>query len=120
MSQYFFTNNNNRKVLYGLDMPTGGYFYTEFYNDEENLENDDEVVMSHDGLTLTELWKEVLSEYSIELSNETIKKLLLDVHLEPHPTQLQYTISSMFGKDLGKMLNRMFEDFSNYKNLIGQ
>ena len=48
MSQHYFINrklnSNINKIVYGLDKPTGGFFWQEFTADDE------EVVAERDGL----------------------------------------------------------------------
>ena len=99
MSQHWFTTVEGRKVLYGLDLPTGGYFYTEFYKDEEIV--DDEVKNSEDGITLTHLSSEMKRQYAFSVDTDMLVKEW-DNALEPTP--LQYNVCRMFGKDLAKML----------------
>jgi hypothetical protein len=110
MSQYYFYTNAGRKLLCGLDKPTGGYFFTEFWKDEEIV--DDEVKNSEDGLTLTEL-KKSLKEYEINIDPAN---LIVDWDLSENPSPMQYQINSMFGKDLDKMLSRVASDLTeNYQ-----
>lgn len=59
MSQYWFTNTSNRSVLYGLDKPTGGFFYTEFYREDEIVNEDQDVVIGRSGLTISEIISEL-------------------------------------------------------------
>ena len=98
MSQYYFYTSEGRKLLCGLDKPTGGFFFTEFWKDEEIV--DDEVKNSKDGLTLTELQKS-LKQYGLNLDPAN---LVLDWDISEDPSPMQYQVNKMFGKDLGKML----------------
>jgi hypothetical protein len=104
MSQYYFYTNEGRKLLCGLDKPTGGYFFTEFWKDEEIV--DDEVKSSKDGLTLTEL-KNSLKEYSLNID---VANLVVDWDISENPSPMQYQVNSMFGKDLDAMLNKVADD----------
>ena len=105
MSQYWFTNKDNHKVLYGLDKPTGGYFITEF----ENVDND-EVIYSQSGMTLTGFISNMWTFQNKTLSSDDIFSLVNDWIREESPTDFQHMISSMFGKDLESMLDEVAED----------
>lgn len=105
MSQYWFTNKNNRKVLYGLDKPTCGYFITEF----EDVD-DDEIIYTQSGMTLTDFISKMWAFQNKTLSSDDIFSLINDWQREENPTELQHTISSMFGKDLKSMLLEVAED----------
>jgi hypothetical protein len=110
MSQYYFYTNEGRKLLCGLDKPTGGFFFTEFWKDEEIV--DDEVKNSLDGLTLTELIKS-LKNYGLKIDPAN---LIVDWDISEDPSPLQYQVNKMFGKDLGMKLERTECDlFTNYK-----
>ena len=111
MSQHSFTTNEGRKVLYGLDKPTGGYFFTEFYKDNE-IEDDNEVKNSKDGLTLTELSVIFAEQYNALLN---MKFLALDWDKDQDPAPMQYQVNKMFSKDLTAMLQRVNADITeNY------
>ena len=112
MSQHYTKTESGREVLYGLDEPTGGFFFTEFFLDEEiDIENDYDVASSKDGLTLTELVKELNNlnvEYFVEL-------LLNDYKHFQNPSPLQIHVGKMFGRDVLAMLERVHQDMQlNY------
>jgi hypothetical protein len=109
MSQHNFQTKENRNVLYGLDKPTGGYFFTEFWKDEEIV--DDEVKNSQDSLTLTELISYAFLEYGYTFSNSEKSVLVNDWFKDQEPSSMQYQVNSMFGKDLKTMLNKTHNDF---------
>ncbi len=114
MSQHHSTTNEGRALLYGLDKPTGGYFFTEFWKDEEIVDNE-EVKNSKDALTLTELVTIFIVEYKYELSNLEVSKLSVEWDKKQDPAPLQYQINKMFGKDLMVMLQRVdFDITTNY------
>jgi hypothetical protein len=109
MSQHYFTTAEGRKVLYGLDKPTGGYFLTEFYKDDEI--QDDEVKNSKSALTLTELLQVMREEYSIIVVAQT-ETLAAEWDSERDPMPMQYAVNKMFGKDLLAMLQRVDYDIT--------
>ncbi len=101
MSQHYITNIRNRKVLYGSDKPTGGFFFTEFLNDWEiTSDEQDEVVVNESSLTLSELADAFYKRQGIVLSDEDITILLDDWNKETEPTPLQHFINEHFGKNL--------------------
>lgn len=112
MSSYNFKNKEGREVRYGLDKPTGGYFYNEFYTDQE-LEYDEllpDVKQFSECLTFTELEKTLTSQYEFFMSNKEANKLFSDWNDDPWPTPLQYNVNKMFGKNLQENLLRVQED----------
>lgn len=112
MSSYLFINKQGREVRYGLDKPTGGYFYNEFYTDKEHEQDEllPECKQFSESLTLTELEKALLSQYEFVFSDEILEKLCMDWIHDPVPTKFQHEINKMFGKDLDKMLIRSWQD----------
>lgn len=115
MSQYKFINKDKREVLYGLDKPTGGYFWTEFYTDDEQVKigfGNNETYDFANALTLTELFR-FLSINKVE--DTSFEKLLFDFLHAPEPTPLQFNTSKMFGKDLDKQLDRVARDIDEYR-----
>ena len=110
MSQHYFTTNDGRKVLYGLDKPTGGFFFTEFWKDEEIA--DDEVKNSKDALTLTELVDFCNKEYNNLID---IESLTGEWSSDEDPSPMQYQVNKMFGKDLKAMLNRVVVDLTEHR-----
>ena len=115
MSSYQFTNKEGREVRYGLDKPTGGYFYNEFYTDAEVDESgfNDEVKSFSEALTFTELEKILESQYGFFMSARETTKLVSDWTNDTWPTPMQYNINNMFGKNLNTMLLRVQHDLEN-------
>jgi hypothetical protein len=115
MSQYRFTNRDGREVMYGLDKPTGGYFWTEFYTDEElaKIGNDNnEAYDLASALTFTELVR-FLSMNNAE--DAPVEKLIFDFIHSPEPSPLQFNTAKLFGKDLDKQLDRVARDIDEYR-----
>lgn len=111
MSQHYFTTNEGRKVLYGLDKATGGFFFIEFWKDEEIV--DDEVKESLDGLTLTDLNAALFMRYGGAILDT--KTLVQDWTKDQDPSPMQYQVNKMFGKDLTAMLSKVQADlFHNF------
>jgi hypothetical protein len=115
MSQYKFINKDGREVIYGLDKPTGGYFWSEFYTDEE-LENlkpeEDELFDSSTALTLSELVNYLVL---VNAPGVSFEKLFGDFFTASEPTQLQYNTAKMFGQNLNKDLDRVARDIDEYR-----
>jgi hypothetical protein len=90
MSQYTTKLDDGSEILYGLDKPTGGYFWVEFqYSDGE-----EEPVGEGRALTLSGLLS-CLELYGIK---PDIKKLINDFEKEEEPTSLQIRVSKLFGE----------------------
>jgi len=106
MSQYRFINNDGNLVLYGLDKPTGGYFFSE-------LNNDDELVAQRSALTLRQLIFFLSSDYYYILENFEIDKLEEDFENNSEPTELQRQINKMFGEMLDDNLEKVKKDLNN-------
>ena len=116
MSQHWFTNVNNRQVLYGSDKPTGGFFYTEFCRDDEIGEEDGDVVITKSALTINEIISELKENQGYILSEEEIDNILSDWVTETEPTPFQHNIAKMFGFDLSEQLNRTESSVLGYVN----
>jgi hypothetical protein len=103
MSQYGFKNKNDNKILYGLDKPTGGYFWQEI-DAANNLLN------AEQGLGLTDLITYLKTNFDgiIPFTN-----LMKDFLREDDPTPLQIFVGFQFGKDIKKMLEHVKEDVNN-------
>lgn len=116
MSQYTKKNKLGREVLFGSDKPTGGFFITEFYRDDELTEDSlSDVVVSKSALTIREILSDLIDE-GICLSKEETLNLLNDWLGSPNPTPLQYNVSLMFGKDLAEMILRTDKDVYSFVN----
>jgi hypothetical protein len=109
MSSHKFTNNLGREVRWGLDLPTGGFFYTEFYTQEElsELSPFSDVVLSEEGITLSQLNEKMLKLYKFYVPVNVVVEDIKDSLL---PTPLQFNVSKMFGVDLGKKLQDLEDD----------
>jgi hypothetical protein len=117
MSQYKFINADNHEVMYGLDRPTGGYFFTEFFTDEEmnaKPKGSDNVCLAKDALTLTELIIYLDFVYQHEVDEKHGRQLLLDYRNSLDPSPLQVNTQKMFGVDLEVCLKRVKEDIRDY------
>ena len=102
MSQHSFTDKNYYNIMYGLDKPTGGYYWQKF-DDEDN------VLSEADGLTLTELLDYLEDKETAIPLTELIKDFLE----EDEPTPLQINVGKMFGKDIVRSLESVKEDVNN-------
>lgn len=116
MSQHWFTNTSNRQVLYGSDKPTGGFFYTEFYRDDEIGKEDGDVVITKSALTINEIISELKENQGYILSEEEIDNILNDWVTETEPTPFQHNIGKMFGFNLSEQLNRTESSILGYIN----
>lgn len=113
MSIYYFKNQYNREVQYGLDLPTGGYYYNEFCREDESK---DEALFSYsDGMTFTELERVLYSRFKFTFKDKSdiFYNLVSEFATSPKPTRLQYNVSTMFGKNLGEMLLRVYNDLAD-------
>ena len=108
MSQHYFINrklnSNINKIVYGLDKPTGGFFWQEFTSDDE------EVVAERDGLSLTTLLADLKNKFSIE---PNIQMLIDEFTNERYPTILQINVGKMFNKDIPSMLEEVENDVTS-------
>jgi hypothetical protein len=111
MSQHYFINrnlnSNINKIVFGLDKPTGGYFWQEFTSDDE------EVVAEKDGLSLTSLLADLKNKFDIE---PNIQVLIDEFSSEKYPTILQINVGTMFNKDVVSMLKEVESDVT--RNMI--
>ena len=100
MSQYGFTNRASNEVMYGLDKPTGGYFYQE-------LDDKGELLAYESGLSLTELLDYLDANYDGAIP---LAGLIKDFLEEDDPTPLQINVGKMFGTDIMHRLEHVKED----------
>lgn len=107
MSQYRADLPNGNQVRYGLDLPTGGYFFLEL-REPENTE-EDELVVQKDGLLLSQLAGEIKDRYPFDLDIEQLKR---DWQESEWPTSLQVSIRQMFGEDLSQPLRELEQEMS--------
>lgn len=108
MSQHKLILNNGRLLLYGADKPTGGFFLSEFYTEEEqkNLGLSQQLASNLSALTLTELAEKMKEFYDVDLDNASILSLRDEWMSSPNPTRFQHGVSEMFGVNLKKLLER--------------
>lgn len=116
MSQNKHFCENNREVLYGFDAPTGGFFWTEFYTEDEYKLTGQEAMRAVNGLTLTELLRDLEREFFTPSLNMK-KKLIHQYTQAPRPTPLQIKIGKMFGKNIITLLKAVDADMT--KNHLG-
>lgn len=117
MTQNKHILDNGRLVLYGFDAPTGGFFWTEFHTDDEYEASGEEVCRMSDGLTLTELLRDLEREFfstSLELKAKLVHQYTED---GTYPTPLQIKVGGMFGRDIIAMLEVVDADIM--KNHLG-
>ena len=105
MSQHKRILKNGHELMYGLDKPTGGYFYTEF--------DGDDAVEAVTALTLRELEIAVCDKGYIVVPTD-VMMLLDDWANADNPTPLQYMVNSMAGIDLAERLLRVAKEVSSY------
>jgi len=109
MSRYNKDLASGRLLSYGLDKPTGGYFFQEFLTDEEFEETggDSDIVTERDGLSLTSLITDLMNGYAYV---PPIDMLVSDFFSEENPTPLQFHVGQMFDKDIKSMLLEVMND----------
>jgi len=104
MSRHVVYRGDNTLLAYGIDLPTGGFFW-------QITGNDDELLDDGDGLTLTELTSS-LAKFSIDIP---IKELIDEFMNAEKPTPLQINVGKMFNKDIISMLSNVGLDLmENY------
>ena len=97
MSRYNILN-----ISYGLDKPTGGYYWQEFC-----LNDSDELSDEKDGITLTELVSAMNKKFNIPIDTE---KLAMDYVIAEQPSPLQISIGKMFNRDIEFTLKVVADD----------
>lgn len=109
MSQYIRQLANGRDVRYGFDAPTGGYFLTVFYREDE-IVDDESVSFVIDGITLTEevRW---LEDFGIDFDLTVLAK---DGFNYDPPTRLQVEVCKAAGWDIVELLYLVKEDLDNH------
>lgn len=109
MTQYRFVTPQETEVLYGLDKPTGGYFYTE-------LDKDEEPIRMHDGMGLKEFESTMLELFDFH-PTWFRGRMVDDFLISENPTLLQANIYSMFGKgNLFAKLNELESEINKEVN----
>lgn len=109
MSQHYANSSKGRKILFGYDAPTGGFFYTEFLRDDEIESEENDVASQSDGLTLTNLLEYLKILGVVPETN----LLVADYLTADYPTLLQISIGKMFGKNIEKLLQECARDISD-------
>jgi len=110
MTQYRFVTPQATEVLYGLDKPTGGYFYTEFDQDEEPIR-------MHEGMGLKQFihtMDKLFEFHPVWLQGRMVDDFLTS----EYPTPLQENVYSMFGK--GNLKEKLKELQFEINNEINQ
>jgi hypothetical protein len=103
MSQYGYTNKFGNQVIYGLDKPTGGYFWQE-------IDAMGKIWDAKQGLGLTDLLTYLRANYDGIIP---FTDLMKDFLREDEPTPLQIFNAEQFGNDIVKMLENVKEDVNN-------
>jgi len=100
MSRYTTILFPNTKLAYGLNKPTGGFYWQE-------IDIDDNIVSERDALSLTSLIND-LNNYNI---NPNIKILINDfLANDPEPTIVQLNIGRIFNRNIKSMLLEVMSD----------
>lgn len=109
MSLHKFVSDEGRMIHYGLDLPSGGFFWLEFFTQQEMMDsqNEDEVKSRNEHLTLTEFKKELKEKFNFELDT---RQCFDDISHAPEPTALQFLINKRFGYNLQAMLDNFATD----------
>lgn len=98
-----------RQILYGYDAPTGGFFFSEFYNSKEFdwEEDNDDYVTGKEGLVLSELvcWIKLWYNFDVD-----VNLMIEQLKEEKYPSPLQINIGVKFGKNIPEMLDRVISD----------
>lgn len=115
MSSHTIVNKLNRTVKWGLDLPTGGFFYNEFFTDEElkSKHDGDELASFAQGLTLSQLHKDMLEKFEYQVRLDFVA---FDLKNAQQPTHLQFNVSKMFGVNLADKLQALDDDLQQNWN----
>jgi hypothetical protein len=97
----YFPLRTNTYIAYGFDSPTGGFFFQE-------LNDEDDEIDGKDGLTLSELFL-YFKENGIDVDE---KQLVKDFENAELPTNLQLNVGKMFGKNITDMLLNVYFDIT--------
>jgi hypothetical protein len=113
MSRHFGGNlDQDGKLYYGFDAPSGGYFW-------DILDKNEEWECGRDGLTLTALRSDLKEYVFIDISPDILVKEFIKVmsNEELAPTSLQIENAKMFGVDILDLLNTVRGDIiKNYSD----
>ena len=109
MSLHKLISKDGHLVHYGLDLPTGGFFWLEFFTQAELMESqgENEVKSKNQHLTLTEFKKELKDKFSYDVD---IRLCFADINRAPVPTPFQHIVNSQFGYNLQDMLDTFCKD----------
>jgi hypothetical protein len=110
MSQYKLFLENGRELLYGLDKPTGGYFYTEFFTKDESNDPCDTIVESRSALTLSELLLDLWKLYNVFPNKDN---LISDWFRAYPPTPMQISMAKLFDVNLLELLEKVEKDVND-------
>jgi hypothetical protein len=109
MSLHKLVSNDGHLVHYGLDLPTGGFFWIEFFTQAEMMESQcyEEVKSQNEHLTLTNFQKELWEKFGFTVN---IKQCFDDINQANPPTEFQHLINSRLGYNLQEMLDIFSSD----------
>lgn len=93
MSRYTVKKPDGRVIHYGLDKPTGGFFWQE-------LDSDDDEIAGKDGMTFSDL----------KIAVPEVKDIRSDWDVEKQPTPQQINVGLMFGTNIVKLLLKCKDD----------
>jgi hypothetical protein len=122
MSRYECKLPNGRRLAYGLDKATGGYFCSESYGslhllDEVEIDLDTDLYEG-EALTLSALIKELADRYSFLLERERVAGLVADFLNGHPPAAIQRSVALEYGADLDARLwvvtRDLLDHFSEY------
>ncbi len=112
MSRYECKLPNGRRLAYGLDKATGGYFCSESYGSWEPVDEADLDLGLYegDGLTLSGLVTDLADRYSLLLERERVTELVADFMNSHRPAAMQRSTAQEYGVDLDASLRVVAQD----------
>jgi hypothetical protein len=112
MSRYECKLPNGRRLAYGLDKATAGYFCSESYGSWEPVEEADLDLGLYEGqsLTLSNLMTDLANRYSLLLERQRVAELIADFLNGHSPTEIQRYIAQDYGVDLDSSLKVVAQD----------
>jgi len=111
-------NVSHTDIAYGLDAPTGGFYY-DIWKPGSNRERSADV--GELGLTLTELKAQVEEKLGLPFFNEFLLDILIKDFIQCEvPTPLQFQMNKMMGIDLKSRLTRVLHDMDNFMKIVDE
>jgi len=109
MSQYGFKNKDENRVMYGLDKPTGGFFWQE-------TDAKGNILCNAYGILLTDLLSYLKNNYNGIIH---VSDLVRDFFEEKEPTLQQILTAKQFGfeNDIRKKLEDVRRDVKKCMNI---